>query len=100
IPPWDSLIPSAVSYTLRDKDQLKNEAVHPREFSRPYRFFILQVPDVLIIDGDYKNVLVQFRNHDCSTYKRGMHVEYVRLVKEDDPHSWHSPTAEDYRYAY
>ncbi|KAF8978385.1 hypothetical protein BGZ46_006525, partial [Entomortierella lignicola] len=100
-PPWDSLIISAVSFTLRNRVQMIYETTQYilTRVPQPNRFYIIQIPDVLIIDEDYKNVLVQFRNHDCSTHKRGMLVEYVRLVREDDPSPWRPPTAEEYRNA-
>ncbi|KAF9393410.1 hypothetical protein BGX21_010774 [Mortierella sp. AD011] len=67
IPPWDTSLPSAVSFTLRNQSQLMERAAHPdvASYESLYnRFFILQIPDVLVIDECHQNVLIQLRNHD------------------------------------
>ncbi|KAF9346589.1 hypothetical protein BGX26_001883 [Mortierella sp. AD094] len=66
IPLWDSTLPSAVSFTLSNEIQLMERATHPDVMSYESLFsgfFILQIPDVLVINESYQNVLVQLRNH-------------------------------------
>ncbi|KAF8940211.1 hypothetical protein EDD21DRAFT_414755 [Dissophora ornata] len=95
IPSWDTSHPSATSFTCTGKEQLVEPTTSSSEDGRAVRGPVMvQVPGVLIINGDHPNVLVQFRNHR-GTYKYGLSVDFVRLIDEDDPRVWvHPATAE------
>ncbi|KAF9433140.1 hypothetical protein BGZ76_009828 [Entomortierella beljakovae] len=92
-PIWDTTLPSTMSYHLSRRHELV-QMIEPKTMLHD-RPIIVQVPGELEVEHDYMNVFVQIREHRSG--KSGLILDYVRLIKADDPKPWAPPSAAAYK---
>ncbi|KAF9097699.1 hypothetical protein BGX23_008124 [Mortierella sp. AD031] len=101
-PTWDNTQPNASSFIAESMREFIGETDNQvRNLFVPGRMNF-QLPERLVVEQDHQTIFVQFRNHR-GTYKSGLSVDYVRLLREDDPRvfspvpitDWDDSTSED-----